>query len=334
MFNSHAMNLRYFILKVAIGLIFSLSLSIPSVAQEEAGQSLPKESSIEETNNLGTALWTAVRQNNLPTKSQVDTNGAGPIYTDGLSWLRFRDEHLIPKAVYLFGGTVLILFLFWLIRRSIAIPGGASGKRILRSSTVERFIHWVLAGSFILLAISGFLLMYGRTLLVPVLGAESSAWLVGASNTVHYWMGFVFPIAIILMFFKFVRRNLYEKGDLKWLLKGGGIITDDHISAGFYNMGEKILFWLVIIFGVALSASGLIMEFQLLELTRTEMLIMNSVHGIVAAIFTAIIFGHIYLATIGVKGTLSAMTDGRVDENWAKAHHDRWFDEVQASQKS
>jgi formate dehydrogenase subunit gamma len=54
------------------------------------------------------------------------------------------------------------------------------------------------------------------------------------------------------------------------------------------------------------------------------------VHGIAALIFIAISFGHIYLGTLGMEGSLESMTTGYVDANWAKAHHDLWYEEMQA----
>lgn len=309
------------------------SIILFAVANPVLAQDIAQDAAVRNNNNLGTELWKAVRQNNLPMQSQVDSGGAGPIYTDGMSWINFRKQQVMPKAAYAFGGTLLAIFLFWLIRRSVTLPEGESGKRIQRNSKYERFVHWLMAGSFIFLAISGFLLMYGRQLLIPVIGLEGYATLTAVSNTLHYWFGLVFPVAIVLMFFKFVSRNIYERGDMTWLIKGGGLINKSHPSAGFFNMGEKMLFWLVMLFGVLVSASGLIMEFQLLDLNRTEMLNTNTIHAIVAAGFVVVIFGHIYLATIGVKGTLSAMTDGTVDMNWAKAHHDRWYKQIQSVQK-
>ena len=53
------------------------------------------------------------------------------------------------------------------------------------------------------------------------------------------------------------------------------------------------------------------------------------VHTIIAVVFIALIFGHIFLATMLVPGTLSGMTTGKVDANWAKEHHDRWYDEIE-----
>lgn len=306
---------------------FILSLTAPVFAQDIA-QDIAQDQTVRNTNSLGTDLWKAVRQNNLPQQSQVDSGGAGAIYTDGMRWLTFRDQQLLPYIAYAIGATLIAIMLFWLIRRSIKIPGGDSGNLLQRTSVYERFIHWSMAITFILLAITGFVLMYGRSLLAPMMGAEAYGFFGGISNTVHYLLGFIFPITIILMFFKFVGRNLYAKGDFNWLFKGGGFLSDAHVSAGFFNMGEKILFWLVMLFGVLLSASGLIMEFQLIELSRTELMMANSVHGIVAAVFVMLVFGHIYLSTLGVKGTLSGMTKGTVDENWAKAHHDRWYEQL------
>ncbi len=310
-----------------LGLVFTVLVSMTGLA-------ISQETAVRNDNNLGTGLWEAVRKNNLPISSQVDSGGAGAIHTDGMKWQKFRSQQLVPKIAYAAGATLLLIFLFWIIKRPIPIPGGESGQRIQRTSVYERVIHWILAGNFILMAVTGFIILYGRSLIIPYLGIETYGMIAAASKTTHSLFGLIFPISIVLMFLKFVRRNLYERGDLTWLMKGGGMLSKSHPSAGFFNMGEKVLFWLVILFGTLISVSGLIMVFQLFEFTRTEMIITNTLHGVVAACFVFLIFGHIYFAAIGVKGTISAMTDGSVDKNWAKAHHDRWYEKAQSVKKS
>lgn len=68
----------------------------------------------------GTEMWEAVRRNNLPLYSQVDSaDGGALIYTDGMAWLKFRSEQLMPYFGYALGGTLLAILTFWLLRRSI-----------------------------------------------------------------------------------------------------------------------------------------------------------------------------------------------------------------------
>lgn len=98
-------------------------------------------------------------------------------------------------------------------------------------------------------------------------------------------------------------------------------------------MGEKILFWLVMLFGVLMSVTGLIINFPVFDLTRADMILLYKVHAVVAGVFVMLIIGHVYLVII-VKGTVSSMTDGTVDENWAKAHHDRWYEQLKSEQES
>ncbi len=276
-------------------------------------------------------MWEAVRRNNLPLYSQVDSaDGGALIYTDGMAWLKFRSEQLMPYFGYALGGTLLAILTFWLLRRSIGIPGGESGKRIQRTIVYERVVHWTMTSAFVLLAITGFMVLYGRTLLIPIMGIETYGLVAATNKTIHNWVGLIFPVTILLMFIQFVGRNFYARGDMAWLVKGGGIVTDAHQSAGYFNMGEKILFWLVMLFGALISVTGLILYLPIIEFSRADMILTYKIHGIIAGAYVILIIGHIYLAVVGVKGTLSSMTDGTVDENWAKAHHDRWYKEIKS----
>jgi formate dehydrogenase subunit gamma len=283
----------------------------------------------------GTDFWQAVRRNDQAVNSQVKAaDGGAPIYTDGMAWLKFRRDQLMPKFGYALGGFLLVIFLFWLIRRGIPIPGGESGKGMQRTVVYERVVHWTMTIVFMILTITGFIVLYGRDLLIPLLGPENYGLVAAASKTLHNLFGIIFPLTVMLMFIQFVGRNFYEKGDMKWLIKGGGIATDAHLSAGFFNMGEKILFWLVMLLGLLMSVSGLLINYPVFDLIRADMILLYKVHGVVAGGFVILICGHIYLAVFGVKGTLQSMTHGSVDENWAKSHHDRWYEDVKSKNKS
>ena len=112
-----------------------------------------------------------------------------------------------------------------------------------------------------------------------------------------------------------------------WLLKGGVIMTKTHVSAGFFNAGEKIWFWLVVGFGLVISLSGLVLDFPVFGQGREIMQLALVLHGLAAVILIMVAFGHIYIGTLGTEGSLESMTTGYVDSNWARLHHDRWHDE-------
>jgi len=166
--------------------------------------------------------------------------------------------------------------------------------------------------------------LFGRTLLIPVLGHEVFSLLASSSKEGHNLFGPIFPVSLLLMLFSFVRRNIYEKGDLTWLLKGGGMIGKSHVSGGFFNMGEKTWYWVVILIGLVISASGLILVSPNFGQGRIVMELSHVVHASTAIVLIAISFGHMYLATAGTEGTKEGMKTGYVDIKWAEAHHDRW----------
>jgi formate dehydrogenase subunit gamma len=132
-----------------------------------------------------------------------------------------------------------------------------------------------------------------------------------------------------VLFFAFAARNLYARGDFTWLVKGGGMLGV-HARAGYFNMGEKIWFWLVILGGLAIAVSGFTLLFPNLGTGRTIMELALMVHAIAALALILVAFGHIYLGTYGTEGTFRGMATGYVDLNWARSHHDRWAEECEA----
>jgi formate dehydrogenase subunit gamma len=142
----------------------------------------------------------------------------------------------------------------------------------------------------------------------------------------------MFLVAILMLFVTFVKDNIYARGDMTWLLKGGGMFGGGHVSAGRFNAGEKIWFWIAVLGGLVLSGSGLILDFAVFGQGREVMEISHVLHSIAALVVITVSFGHIYLGTAGVEGTLGSMTTGDVDEAWAASHHDRWYAEVKSAE--
>ena len=281
-------------------------------------------------NNPSNDLWISVRHNTESGKvtSQVKSvDSTVLINSQADRWTRFRMTQLINYGLFILSVVAVVIMLFYLFRGRIKLEEGLSGIMVHRFTDYERILHWVLAIVFIFLAGTGLILLFGRPLLIPVLGHEFFSVLASASKEGHNLFGPIFFVSLLLMLFRFVRRNIYAKGDLTWLLKGGGLIGKSHVTGGFFNMGEKTWYWIVILIGLAISVSGLVLVSPNFGQGRVIMELSHVVHGIAAIILVSVSFGHIYLASKGTEGTLESMKTGYVDIKWAEEHHDRWAKE-------
>ncbi len=275
----------------------------------------------------GTDLWRDIRQRSTAIEgiSQVITVDSNILINPQADkWSRFRVGTLVHYSPFVLVGPIAILILFYMLRGKIRIENGLSGRMLHRFNDYERILHWTLAIVFLFLAITGLALLLGRSYLIPLLGQEVFSLIASSSKEGHNLFGPVFLLSLILMVFQFMKRNIYEKGDLTWLLKGGGIIGKSHVSGGFFNMGEKTWYWIVILSGLVISISGLILVSPNFGQGRVVMELSHIVHTIVAVFLIALSFGHIYMGWVGTEGTSEGMKTGYVDIRWAEAHHDRW----------
>jgi formate dehydrogenase subunit gamma len=281
--------------------------------------------------NPGADLWRAVREGDVGTTQVQGVDTGVLINSRGERWRHFRMEQLIPIGAMLMGSVLALIVLFYLVRGPLRMQGGPSGKKIQRFTVFERTTHWFTVSLFWLLALTGLILLYGRFVLIPLLGPDGFGTTASACKEAHNLFGPMFLIALLMIFVTFVKDNIYARGDMTWLLKGGGMFGGGHVSAGRFNAGEKIWFWIAILGGLVLSVSGLVLDFAVFGQGREVMAISHVLHGIAALVVISVSFGHIYLGTVGVEDTLGSMTTGFVDEAWAKSHHDRWYAEVMAA---
>lgn len=293
-------------------------------------------------NTLGTAsdreVWSAIRHGESGSVTIPDDYAATLIQSQGQDWRLLRDDYIINYGAMLILAVIVILMTYFAIRGRIPISGGRSGKVIPRFSLSERVVHWFTASVFVLLAISGAILLFGRQVLLPAIGPEAFAIIASGAMQGHNLFGPLFLVAIVAMFFLFVRGNGYRLVDLAWAFKAGGLLGG-HASSGRYNFGEKSWFWLAIIGGLAISVSGLSMLFPDFAAETIGPLVgegmagrellqwVNIIHAVAAVLLIAVSLGHVYLGTIGMEGALEGMTRGTVDANWAKEHHDLWYEE-------
>lgn len=291
----------------------------------------PSQDVVDPTKSMGavfdTEMWRKVREGKPGLVTIADPLAGQLVQSEGETWRNLRNGPLSTYGAWLLLGIVGVITLYFLIRGRIRIGGGRSGRVIPRFSLTERVVHWFTAGLWLLLAITGLVILFGRYVLPPLIGAEAFAAIASASLQGHNLMGPLFIAATLLLFVTFIRGNFFQLVDIKWLLKGGGFFGG-HASSYRYNFGEKTWFWWALFAGLALGGSGLVMLFpDWVDGNRTYLQIANIVHGAVAIGFIAFGIGHIYIATIGMEGALEGMTKGTVDENWAKEHHDLWYEQ-------
>jgi formate dehydrogenase subunit gamma len=162
---------------------------------------------------------------------------------------------------------------------------------------------------------------------MPLIGQNAFSAFSEVAKYVHDFMSFPFVIGIALIAGLWLKDNIPEAIDLEWFKQGGGFIKTKHAPARRFNAGEKVVFWLALGAGVAVSASGYLLLFPFYVTNITGMQIAQVIHSIVALLFIALILSHIYIGTIGMEGAFEAMWTGEVDFNWAKEHHDLWLEE-------
>lgn len=278
-------------------------------------------------------LWRAVRQRDVQGLGRTQAQGVETgvlINASGDSWRSFRMDLLIPIGALVLGGMFALLLVFYLIRGRIEIEGGRSGKLVPRFSVNQRVAHWFLAILFILLALTGLVLLYGRFVLIPLLGPEGFSVTAAACKEAHNLFGPIFPFALLAVFLQFLRGNSFSMIDVKWFLKAGGLFGHQMAHSGYYNGGEKLWYWIVVLLGLVISGSGYVLDFHVFGQSREIMGWAHIAHGVTAIILIAGSLGHIYIGTLGMEGAFDSISQGYVDANWAKEHHDLWYEEMEA----
>ena len=273
-----------------------------------------------------TTFWDNYRGGN-PKELLAATPEGQVMSTTGQQWRVVRERIIRKYLGWMPVISIGILLIYFLARGQMRITAGRSGKTIPRFSRSARMAHWFMAGVFITLGVTGLTMLLGRPLIAPVLGLNAHAILARSAMWVHNYVGPLFIVALLWMFVKFVRGNFFHWVDFQWIFRLGGLFGG-HVSSRRFNFGEKSWFWLVIIFGSIVSVTGVLMLLPWLVEDVRWLQLSTILHATAAVTLVAVALGHIYVGSIGMEGSLDSMRDGEVDENWAKEHHDLWYEEV------
>ena len=253
--------------------------------------------------------------------------------TAGEAWRQVRNNWIIPYGGSLLLIVTLAIALFYYGKGTMKLHGAETGRKIERFTPLERAAHWTNAIAFVLLAVSGVVIAFGKYFILPVIGTTLFGYFTYFLKNVHNFAGPLFAVSLIIVFVTFLKDNWPSKEDITWMLKGGGMFSGHEVPSHRFNAGEKVVFWLGVLgLGVIVVASGLVLDMLIpgLIYERSTMQIANMIHGVSTVLMMAMFLGHIYMGTIGMQGAFSAMREGYVDETWAKEHHELWYNDIKA----
>ncbi len=203
---------------------------------------------------------------------------------------------------------------------------------IVRYKASTRINHWILAISFVLVGLSGLALFHPALFPLSLLFG-GGPW----TRILHPFIGLVMVAAFALLGAKMWRDNLLNANDVAWLRDMRDVLEnkDDNLPAvGKFNAGQKLLFWSIIGCLSALLLTGFVIwrayfsHFFPIGLIRLSML----AHALFGWVLICAIIVHIY-AAIWIKGSIKAMTRGKVSYGWAYKHHRTWFKDVLLGRK-
>ncbi|MFY3386072.1 formate dehydrogenase subunit gamma [Paracidovorax sp. MALMAid1276] len=255
----------------------------------------------------------------------------------GEAWRQVRNHWIIPYGAAFFAIVLLALVIFYFVKGPMGKEHGdpVGTRRIERFTPFERAAHWSNAFAFVALAISGIVMAFGKFFLLPIMGATLFGWLTYALKNVHNFMGPLFAVSLLVIILTFIKDNFPTRADVQWVLKGGGMLGKGHheVPSHRFNAGEKGLFWWgITIPGVFVVLSGLVLDKLIPGFgdVRSDMQIAHMVHATLAIWMMGLICGHIYMGTVGMRGAYKAMRTGYVSEDWAKEHHELWYDDIRS----
>jgi len=300
-----------------------------AVAAESSADEQAQRQQTQPHNNA--PVWRDVRggDNRYQTTQVRGVETSVLVQPQGETWRQIRNG---PITIY--GGWLLVFVLvalgaFYWWRGKIMLSHPRTGRVIERFSGWDRLVHWATAISFVILAVSGLIMLFGKYILLPLFGYTLFSWLAILSKNLHNFVGPLFAVCTVVMFFTFVKDNIWQRGDWQWILKAGGLFTGKHVPSWRFNIAEKSWFWLGVTFlGIISSVTGFILDFPNFAQGRETMQAANVIHAITAVLFIAAALGHIYIGTIGMEDAYETMRSGQVDETWAKEHHEYWYNDV------
>ncbi|HEV2431310.1 MAG TPA: formate dehydrogenase subunit gamma, partial [Burkholderiales bacterium] len=308
-----------------------VSLAGAAAAQQSPTQEQQQRQMTQPGNNA--PVWRQVREEGKEHYTSIKGRETGVlVQSAGDTWRRIRNGPVTFWGGWAVIAVLAVIAALYFAKGPIKLHERPTGRLILRFSTLEQVAHWCMAISFCVLGISGLIMLFGKYVLLPVIGYTLFAWLTSLAKNLHNFVGPFFIVSTLIFVVMFIRDNLPRAYDFMWFRKSFGyMLGGEHVPSGRFNAGEKAWFWGgVVVLSVIVAWTGLILLFPNFDQTRATMQEAWVWHAVAALVYMAVALGHIYMGTIGVEGAYASMRTGYVDEIWAKEHHEYWYNEVKS----
>ena len=192
---------------LALAVVFLIGVAAPAIAQQPTTVN-PTASSVKEDQLLNALQGSGTVSGRI---SIPDKKEGVLIQPAGRDWQAFHQITLKWIGAISILGMLLLLVGFYLFRGMVRIERGRSGRTIVRFNAVERFVHWMTATCFIILAISGLNITFGKSLLLPLMSPGAFTTWSQALKYAHNYLSFPFTFGVILMFLMWIGGNIPNK---------------------------------------------------------------------------------------------------------------------------
>jgi formate dehydrogenase subunit gamma len=202
-----------------------------------------------------------------------------------------------------------------------------SDAPVLRFGPVERRLHWVNAGLFFVLMLTGAILYIG-----PLSALVGRRELI---RNIHVYAGIVLPLPVLVAVVgrhgarlrrDFAALNRFAPDEANWFRAR----TRRSVRLGKFNPGQKLNAVFIAAAGIVMLATGSIMKwFSLFPIDwRTGA---TFVHDWFALGIWVAVLGHIAFA-LRDGDALESMLNGSVPAAWARRKAPRWYDEERGNE--
>lgn len=203
-------------------------------------------------------------------------------------------------------------------------------RRVLvrRYSLFERVIHRAVAITFVYLMLSGLALFWPPFFwFAHILGGPTLV------RVVHPYVGVAFIIFLLIMLGMWIKDMVLDRLDIEWLKAVPKYATGQEEGvpeSGRFNAGQKLLFYTQVVAGILLLLSGIVLWFPM-QFSAGLRQASFIVHDLMAIIAIGALILHVYMGLFYIRGSLQGMVEGVVTRAWARAHHGRWYRQVEGT---
>jgi formate dehydrogenase subunit gamma len=195
---------------------------------------------------------------------------------------------------------------------------------LLRHPVYTRVLHWGVAACFVLSFLSGFAI-YTPWLfqwLTPLFGGGPM------TRLLHPWFSLCFVALFALQFLNWLQLMSWKADDTRWIRRLREYVTNaethepDYVD--FFNAGQKVYFWAIVVSAIVFLMSGVPMWFP--NVFGGAIVAVGYVlHDVAAVIMLVGFIVHVYEGTAVAPGTFRSMVRGTVERRWAWTHHPAWY---------